>query len=321
MFANDASETIQRMAESLVQELRADRQLADALRRPMIFVCHGMGGVLVKKSLVYASTRTAPKVAHLWDHYISTFAILFFGTPHGHVDNSIWLEYEAVAKASRHPAAQPSVRVKSTDKGDAQMPFLVDNDFAPLVKQFHLFFFWEELVTRFNGRSVFLVDYKSAAPTLDNTEAAGIHATHSDMCKFDCRTSSDYRTVIAALATYCQKAPGIISRRWRQAEDALKQLRIGEAEEIGGIGFDVHLEQPFRSLGIRSHEIRHFHTPEETSHGFIGRQDLLRDMRNAFFPGDCATTVSGLKSFVIFGMGGSGKTELCSKFASDNKHR
>ncbi|KXX74801.1 Nephrocystin-3 [Madurella mycetomatis] len=321
MFANDASETTQRMAETLVQELRADRQFADALRRPMIFICHGMGGVLVKKSLVYASTRTAPKVAHLWDHYISTFAILFFGTPHGHADKSSWLEYEAIAKASRHPAAQPNVRVKSTDRGDPRMPFLIDNDFAPLVKQFHLFFFWEELATRFNGRSAFLVDYKSAAPTLDNTEAAGIHATHSDMCKFGSRTSSDYRTVIAALATYCQKAPRIISGRWRQAEDALKRLRIGEAEEIGGIGFDVHLEQPFRSLRIRSHEMLHFHPPEETSHSFIGRQDLLRNMRNAFFPSDRATTISGSKSFVIFGMGGSGKTELCTKFANDNKHR
>ncbi|GAB1317905.1 Nephrocystin [Madurella fahalii] len=321
MFASDASETIQRMAESLVQELRADRQFADALRRPMIFVCHGMGGVLVKKSLVYASTRTAPKVAHLWDHYISTFAILFFGTPHGHADKSIWLEYEAAAKPPRHPSAPPSAGIRPTDGGDPQMPLLVDNDFAPLLKQFHLFFFWEELATRFNGRSAFLVDHKSAAPKLDNTEAAGIHATHSAMCKFGSRTSSDYRTVIAALATYCEKAPKIISRRWRQAEDALKQLRIGEAEEIGGIGFDVHLEQPFRSLGIRSHEILHFYIPEETSHTFIGRQDLLSEMRNAFFPNGRPTAVSTLKSFVIFGMGGSGKTELCSKFANDNKHK
>jgi hypothetical protein len=101
-------------------------------------VCHGLGGVLVKKSLVYASTRTAPKVSHLWDHYVSTFAILFFGTPHGHADKSSWLEYEAMSKSTRH---QMGALFRIADKGDSQMPRLVDNDFAPLVKQFHLFFF------------------------------------------------------------------------------------------------------------------------------------------------------------------------------------
>ena len=317
LFADDAPETIQRMAESFVQELRADRQFAGTLRRPIIFVCHGMGGVLVKKSLVYASTRTAPKVAHLWDHYVSTFAILFFGTPHGHADKTSWLECEAMSKAARH---RVSAYFKPLDKGDPQLPRLVDNDFAPLVKQFHLFFFWEELPTRMGSRSALLVDHKSAAPKLDNTEAAGIHATHADMCKFASRASSDYRTVIAALSTYCEKAPGIISRRWRQAETALKQLRIGEVEEIGGFGFDVHLEQPYRSQDIRSHEMIHFHIPEETTHTFVGCQDLLRTLRAAFFPDNFPTTRPGRKSFVVFGMGGSGKTELCSKFATDNKH-
>jgi hypothetical protein len=317
LFAHDAPETIQRMAESFVQELRADRQFAGTLRRPIVFVCHGLGGVLVKKSLVYASTRTAPKVSHLWDHYVSTFAILFFGTPHGHADKSSWLQYEAMSKSTRH---RVGALLRIADKGDSQMARLVDNDFAPLVKQFHLFFFWEELPTRFGTRSALLVDHKSAAPKLDNTEAAGIHATHADMCKFGSRSSSDYRTVIAALTTYCEKAPGIISRRWRQAEVALRQLRMGEVEEIGGFGFDVHLEQPYRSEEIRSREMIHFHIPEETSPTFVGRQDLLRTLRTAFFPDDCPTTRPGRKSFVVFGMGGSGKTELCSKFATDNKH-
>jgi hypothetical protein len=133
------------MAESFVQELRADRQFAGALRRPIVFVCHGMGGVLVKKSLIYASTRTAPKVAHLWDHYVSTFAILFFGTPHRDVDKSIWRDYETMTKSRVDTLFRTT-----TGKGDSQMPRLVDNDFMPLVKQFHLFFFfWEQLQTRF----------------------------------------------------------------------------------------------------------------------------------------------------------------------------
>ncbi|KAK4139467.1 uncharacterized protein C8A04DRAFT_33066 [Dichotomopilus funicola] len=301
LFAEDAPETIQRMAESFVQELRADRHLAGTLRRPIVFICHGFGGVLVKKSLVYASTRTAPKVTHLWDRYVSTFAIVF------------------LSKSARHQVGA-LFRIAG-DKADLQMPRLVDSDFAPLVNQFHLFFFWEELPTRLGPRSALLVDHKSAAPKLDNTETAGIHATHADMCKFASKSTSDYRTVLAALAMYCEKAPSIIARRWRRAEVALKQLRMGEAEEMGGgFEFEVNTEQPSQSQDIQSREITHFYIPEETTPTFVGRQDLLTTLHTTLFPDNRPTTRPGRKAFVVFGMGGSGKTELCCKFATDNKH-
>ncbi|KAK1753583.1 hypothetical protein QBC47DRAFT_453421 [Echria macrotheca] len=320
LFASDASETIQRMAESLVQELRANRQLAGSLRRPIIFICHGLGGVLVKKSLVYSSTRTAPKVDHLWDQFISTFAIVFFGTPHGEISRSNWLDFEAVRTRTCRPGIPPGVASRSADRDAVQMPRMVDNDFMPLIRHFNLFFFWEQLRTQLGGRMDFLVEPRSAAPKHDNTEAAAIYANHLNMTKFKSRDSSGYRTALAALATYCDKAPGIISRRWKQAERRLQELRRGEAEEIGGFGFDVHLEEPFQSPGFRPRGHHHFHIPRETTPEFVGREDLLRQLHAAFFPGGRQSTARSRKSFVVFGMGGSGKTELCCKFATDYRH-
>lgn len=329
LFASDASETIQRMAESLVQELRANRKLAGTLRRPIIFVCHGVGGVLVKKSLVYSSTRTAPKVDHLWDQFISTFAILFFGTPHGDVAKSSWLDFEATV--SSHKYQYPRIAMNNmggnhsrcaADRGAVQIPRLVDNDFSPLLRHFNIFFFWEQLPTPLgNNRLDFLVEHRSAAPRLDNTEAAGIHANHVDMVKFRSRDSSDYRTVLAALDTYCEKAPSIISRRWKLAEGRLQELRRGEAQEIGGFGFDVHLEQPFQGFSrVRPRgQLVHFHVPKETTPIFVGRHDSLEDMHKSLFPGGHPSEMRGRKSFIVFGMGGSGKTELCCKFAGDHK--
>lgn len=316
LFASEAPDNIQRMAECLVQELRANRQFAGTLRRPIIFVCHGLGGVLVKRSLIYSSTRTSPKVVHLWDQFISTFAILFFGTPHGATTKSNWLALEELSRPRRRLMSQMAGSPRP-GAGDLQVPQSVDADFSPLVKQFHMFFFWEELPTSFGGHSDFIVETKSAAPKLDNTETAGIHATHSGMVKFSSRESSDYRTVIAALVTYCEKAPKIISHRWKQAELALKQLRAGEAWELGGFGFDVHSEQPLRHRNIAVH--RHFSPPRETTSNFIGREDMLRTLYKTFFPGGYPINSSSRKSFVIFGMGGSGKTQLSSKFA--NKHK
>ncbi|KAK1833525.1 hypothetical protein QBC39DRAFT_302939 [Podospora conica] len=323
LFANDAPDTIRGMAESLVQELRANRQFSQALRRPIVFICHGFGGVLVKKSLLYSSTRTATKVVHLLDMYISTFAIIFLGTPHGQTNKANWLELEAMSNGQRRPLSLISSRTKYTDKQDAQLPSYVDGEFSPLLKQFHMFFFWEELPTAFGSRSSFLVDHKSAAPMLDNIETAGIHADHANMARFSSKESSDFRTIIAALMTYCEKAPAIICRRWKQADTILQELRMGEVQEIGGFGFDVRLERPFRSSDMHPQKqprVQHFYVPEEVNPTYVGREDLLQDLRSAFFGEKKSSCSAGLKSFVVFGMGGSGKTSLGSKFAIENKH-
>jgi len=358
LFADDAHDAIQRMAESLVQELRANRKLAKTLRRPIIFVCHGFGGVLVKQSLVYSSTRTAHKVAHLWDQFVSTFAIMFFGTPHAKVDRLNWLDFEGTSLQSEYSIATGNDRLgitsgiigkdesqaantsdqksgygathnarhwgrgsatRSLTMSDTQVSQIVHNEFLPLSKQFHLFFFWEKLPTSLGGRFAFLVDPKSAAPKIDNTEAAGLHATHFDMAKFSTTESSGYRTAISALTTYGEKAPSYISRRWRQADETLGRLKAGQMEDVLGLGFDIHSEAPFHGAGTSSRQF-HFHVPDEGTPTFIGRQDLLRELRSAFFPDGYPSSISGQKSLVVFGMGGSGKTKLCSKYAYDNKH-
>ncbi|KAM7205417.1 hypothetical protein V8F20_003186 [Naviculisporaceae sp. PSN 640] len=328
-FTSDAPERVQRLAESLVQELRANRQFAGSLRRPIIFVCHGMGGVIVKKSLIYSSSRTAPKVSHLWDQFVSTFAVVFFGTPHGHIVTSNWLDFETHASTSsslsrRSSSFSPLRRLtRRPDEGDTdpQLPRLVDMDFAPLVKQFHILYLWEERPTRLGDRWEFLVPPHSAAPAIDNTESAGIHATHSQMTKFQSRESSDYRTVIAALSAYCEKAPAIISNRWKRADRHLIQLRIGEIQEIGGFTFDCHVEEREPVQHHKRNAQRHFYLPEGRTSTYIGREDILKSLSRSFFPGGSPVSKDGHKSFVVFGMGGCGKTELCSKFASDNQHQ
>jgi hypothetical protein len=325
LFASDALETIQGLAESFVQELRANRKLAGTLRRPIIFVCHGFGGVLVKKSLAYSWTRTAPKVDHLWDQYVSTFAVLFFGTPHGDVSMSNWLDWEATSHKLPRIASNTASLGRSrpsNERGAVQISRLVNHEFSPLVRRFYLFFFWEQLPTTLGSRVDFLVEQRSAAPKLDDTEAAGIHANHVEMIKFKSRASSDYRTVLAALDTYCEKAPAFISRRWELAPRRLQALRRGEAEEIGGVEFDIRSEEPFRSPGIRPRGRLHFHVPDEVTPNFVGREDALSTIYHHFFPEDGSPGAPARrKAFIVFGMGGSGKTELCCKFATEYKNR
>lgn len=319
-LASGASINIQRSAECLVQELYADRNFAGTLKRPIIFICHGLGGILVKKSLVYSSTRTAAKIDHLWDQFVSTFAILFFGTPQTRVAKSNWLALDKLMGSGRQSKLLSLDRFpRSSDVDDNVAIQSISAEFAPIIKQFHTFFFWEELHTTFGDRSDYVVDPSAAILELDNTEKAGIHATHIGMTKFATAKSASYRTVIEALSRYCHLAPRVISHRWSQAIPALNRLRAGEAYELGGLAFDVHSQNLFQheDIQIPTAASRHFYPPQDTTPDFIGREDMFQMLQDAFFPYGRPNSLSRRKTFVVFGMGGSGKTQFCSKFAED----
>ncbi|KAL8942226.1 MAG: hypothetical protein Q9211_001493 [Gyalolechia sp. 1 TL-2023] len=65
---------------------------------------------------------------------------------------------------------------------------------------------------------------------------------------------------------------------------------------------------------------KHFYIPRAVSSMFSGRVDLLEDLRNTLFDAFPATEKQhAQKRFVVFGLGGSGKTEFCCKFAQDNR--
>lgn len=67
---------------------------------------------------------------------------------------------------------------------------------------------------------------------------------------------------------------------------------------------------------------KHFYIPRAVSSMFTGKADLLDDLRHCLF--DSSTQIEKQhvqKRFIIYGLGGSGKTEFCCKFAQDNRQR
>ncbi|KAF2730158.1 TPR-like protein [Polyplosphaeria fusca] len=64
----------------------------------------------------------------------------------------------------------------------------------------------------------------------------------------------------------------------------------------------------------------HFYIPKPVSSIFTGRSSLLDELRKAFdVSRESKPPSTTQKRFVVFGTGGSGKTELCCKFAQDHQ--
>jgi len=73
-------DTIFGYARGLVQELNQERQNVE--KRPIVFIAHSLGGLVVKEALIYSNSRTRDDQPELRSIRLSTCGILFFGTPH-----------------------------------------------------------------------------------------------------------------------------------------------------------------------------------------------------------------------------------------------
>lgn len=297
-------------AVSLVAELCADRQLLSAFQRPIIFICHGLGGLLIKRALAFSSTRRAKAVEHLRSIYTSTYAILFMGTPHyGIRKETLLLPREAEDLG-------PSHFMISLLKGSEMLQEITDQ-FAPLMKQFSIYNFWEETETWARNFKAAIVDEDSAAPLWDNVERCGITATHSGMVKYKSPVDRGYRVVLEALVRYIRSAPALIQLRWEYDLKLLAAERQREAEAL------LQPQVPYSfSDELHAEDINEwFVVPRCSSSYYTGRQMYARVVKEKLGPIHQAQLRTKHRIFVIYGLGGSGKTQFCLRYVEDNRSR
>lgn len=148
------------------------------------------------------------------------------------------------------------------------------------------------------------------------------------MCKFATRESTEFQTILAALLRYARAAPDTIGPRWTSARRFLATQRSIEASEL--IGFDVHNgNAPFLCQSPKIHQgdtdrtlrNKYFRVPHNVSSTFTGRDVITQVLRNRILDSTNSEAPKQQKRFVLYGLGGSGKTQFCLKFAQDNRGR
>jgi len=94
----------------------------------------------------------------------------------------------------------------------------ITKNFLGLSSDFRLYFFWEELKTSIAGmtRDV-IVEQSSAVPqALPNVGSSGIHATHSNMCKFEDTGTPGWNVLAGVLYEWTEAAPTVVETKWQQ---------------------------------------------------------------------------------------------------------
>ncbi|KAJ5371991.1 Cytochrome P450 [Penicillium concentricum] len=231
-----SSDRILQHAGTLIEELQNDREFEDATERPIIFVCHSLGGIIVKRALTLSQGRTSAKSARLHMIYTCTYGILFFGTPHN--GSSKARQLGTIHKLASFIVPKRVARFETSlvtgIEDDSETIQNLAEDFSPLMSRYHIMFLWEQLRTDMKYTTDYIVDRESAAPILDGTDRCGIAADHRGICKFENVDSPGFKVVIVALKRYCKAAPARIKERLMESANSLSEKRRYEVMELVG---------------------------------------------------------------------------------------
>lgn len=229
-----SKDKIHNHAETLASTLAANRSLRHCLKRPIVFVCHSLGGLVVKRLLLYCHSVANEKIEHIRSIFVSTYGILFLGTPHNGSDLAKWgllLQKicNAVVPKNLLDSSPQLINALKTNNETLQN---INSLFAEIMPRFRIYFFHETRTTNLKGTRDIIVDENSAAPYVDGVERMGIEADHSQMCKFVDENSPGFEAVAEALLRYSRESHAIISERWVQEKSIRTQERKARASEI-----------------------------------------------------------------------------------------
>jgi hypothetical protein len=144
---------IHQHAQTLVTSLSLYRLSEGTFKNPIIWVCHSLGGILVKRALLYSNDVRAVFHEHYRSIYVSTFGLIFLGTPHTGADAASWgLMLQAMSDAilPRKFFESESILLK-TLKRDNETLASINNHFLDIYQRFRIHMVHENHKTDVKG--------------------------------------------------------------------------------------------------------------------------------------------------------------------------
>lgn len=231
-----SKDKIHNHAEHLAARLSANRSLKKATERPIVFVCHSLGGLVVKRTLIYCQSLSHQHTERLRSIYVSTYGILFLGTPHNGSDVAKWgtLLQSICSAVLPKKFLDTSPQLVEALKTNNETLQNINRLFLEIQGRFHIYLFHESKPTDFKGTYHFIVDEDSAAPLIEGAERMGIEADHRHMTKFEDENSPGYDTVAEAIQRYAEESTATIRERWVVERRARESQRKAAAMELLG---------------------------------------------------------------------------------------
>ncbi|MCJ1255882.1 Kinesin light chain 3 [Lignoscripta atroalba] len=265
------------ISRDLLSSLVDKREDDNEQRRPIIFIAHSLGGIVVKRALFQARIETQYKSIGE-----STVGIVFLGTPHRGSEKATYGKILAniATTASRRPTSQ----LLNALQVNSEFLMGLTSNFKFQLPNYQVVSFYELRPTK--PFSTLVVEKCSALLEINGEDQIPVDANHSDMCKFEARSDEVYEK---------------LSKRLN---------RMLKAKKV----------EPFNISGSVIHN-QYYNVPHNVSSMFTGRQGICQELEEKCLPSKADGVQNEQMRFVLYGLGGSGKTQVCLKFAQDNREK
>ncbi|KAF8498905.1 P-loop containing nucleoside triphosphate hydrolase protein [Hysterangium stoloniferum] len=274
-------ETLYGHAENFISRLALLRNNTTTTKRPIIFLAHSLGGIILKFALIHANQCNKSHLPYHKEIMLSTNGILFFGTPHQ--GTAVALSASQMLRVLL-PVDENTIHKLLRNLGtNSEMLEIQLSQYNGISARFNTKFLYETYETGLHDGSQIVPKSSAIVPGARNTEAIGLNKSHMDMIKFYSAEDDDFIVVVSLLQS---------------------------------MKCDLKLELKYRRDTSRSSDILNkgpsYRAKLLSSPRFTGQVVYLEKLRT-FFVDENVTTHR--KHLLLYGMGGIGKTQISLKFA------
>lgn len=140
-FSNSVAR-IEDKALDLLNRLGAQRDERTD-KRPVVFICHSLGGIVVKKALILAHERSSDPIFK--DVLMNTKAIAFLGVPHRGSDSAWWAHFAAYALKGASIGLTTNNALVADLRKDSSALSTISKQFIDRGRDLHIYTFYERL--------------------------------------------------------------------------------------------------------------------------------------------------------------------------------
>ncbi|QVM13232.1 hypothetical protein D8B26_007846 [Coccidioides posadasii str. Silveira] len=276
---------LRNIAMKLLSELVDSRKTAKEINRPLVFVCHSLGGIVVKKALLI---RCPEEQSNIQD---AAYGIIFLATPHG---GTTIADTGKIIANIIHVCSpfRPARGLLGSIRKDSKVLFEITEDFVERARTLQIVSFFEMEMTGFGIFKRLVVEQRSALLNVPNEIPIGQFADHRSIARFSSVDDRNYRPVITRLLKFRQDITQKPARFSHSSEDAQSPKSDFDSDPIFEVPFD-------RCVSFR------------------GRQQLLESMEKYFSQRSSNQPLV----YALTGLGGSGKTHSALQYALRNRFK
>ncbi|KAK7422145.1 hypothetical protein QQZ08_009613 [Neonectria magnoliae] len=317
----------------LLETLSTIRNTPSLHRRPIVFIAHSLGGIIIKRALSLANQEGS-----VIEHALC--GIIFLGTPHlVSLNDPRWSRWPLMMRS-------PAKDAPKVELGKFDIPNLAAacQDFQAINLQSPILSIYEGLEkrTRDNVLDVFkrsrmlFVDQDLARVGAQNEDLQRVEANHDDLIRVPVNGLL-YDKIVKFFKVAAEEGPEGVAEIFKQLrlEESTTQTsaslrsssRKDQTNTLAVDITDLDNQTPLALLDLEKIRVVQ-RLPLRLLSGaqrnpiFLGRADIMEEMDKVLLPSNTSTELDDRvpKSFALCGMGGIGKTEIACQYVHTRKH-